>query len=169
MTLTFDIHIGLCTHLLTASTNFDIDCNSFWNIHCFTLFPHKSIRDQIWPCCKIDQGQPRIIIWTNLVVLEHPMLHTNFQGRRPIGSREDFLRFLPCMGKAATLVMWPGPFEQIFVTPSQGGSTWNLTCRPSGFRGDVWNLTTRVRTHTHLHMDNKRPTYTISSSMGLKA
>ena len=48
--------------------------------HCFTFFPNKSIRDQIWPCHKIGQGQPRVIIWTKLVVLKHPMLHTKFQG-----------------------------------------------------------------------------------------
>ena len=30
------------------------------------------------------------------------------------------------MGMAAILVMWPGPFEQTFVPPSQGDSTWNL-------------------------------------------
>ena len=30
------------------------------------------------------------------------------------------------MGMAATLVKWPGPFEQTFIPPSQGGSTWNL-------------------------------------------
>ena len=28
---------------------------------------------------------------------------------------------------AATLVMWPGPFEQIFVPLSYGDSIWNLT------------------------------------------
>ena len=55
MTLTFDIHIGSWT----ASTNFDtIDYNSFWNIHCFTFFPYKSMRDQIWPCRKIGQINP---------------------------------------------------------------------------------------------------------------
>ena len=31
------------------------------------------------------------------------------------------------MGMAAILVTWPGPFEQTFVPPSHGGSTWNLT------------------------------------------
>ena len=30
------------------------------------------------------------------------------------------------MGMAAILVMWTGPFEQIFVSPSQEGSVWNL-------------------------------------------
>ena len=76
-----------------------IDDNSFWKIYCFTFFPYKSIRDQIWPCHKICQGQPMVIIWTNMVVLEHPILHTKFPGHRPYGSgEEDFLRFLPYMG-----------------------------------------------------------------------
>ena len=30
------------------------------------------------------------------------------------------------MDMVATLVMWPGPFEQAFDPPSQWGSTWNL-------------------------------------------
>ena len=42
------------------------------------------------------------------------MLHTKFQGHWSIGSgEEDFLRFLPYMGMAAMLVMWPRPFEQL--------------------------------------------------------
>ena len=57
-----------------------IDDNSFWKIHCFTFFPCKSIRDQIWPCRKIGQGQPRVIIWANLVVLKHPIMHTKVIG-----------------------------------------------------------------------------------------
>ena len=56
------------------------------------------------------------------------MLHTKFQGYWPFGSREeDFLRFLPYMGMAAILVMWPGTFEQTFVPPSNRSSIWNLT------------------------------------------
>ena len=31
------------------------------------------------------------------------------------------------MGMAAVLVMWPGLFEHTFVSPSHGGSKWNLT------------------------------------------
>ena len=30
------------------------------------------------------------------------------------------------MDIVASLVMWPGPFEDAFVPPFQGGSTWNL-------------------------------------------
>ena len=90
----------------------------------------------------MGQGQPRNIIWTTLVVLTYTMLHTKFQGQRSIGSgEEDFLRFLPYMGMAAILVMWPGPFEQIFVSPDP----WRLHMKfgynwPSSFRGEVvWN------------------------------
>ena len=37
------------------------------------------------------------------------MLYTKFQGNQPSGSgEEDFLSFLPYMGMAAILVMWPG-------------------------------------------------------------
>ena len=55
--------------------------------------PYKSVRDQIWPCRQIGQGQPRVIIWTTLVRPEYPMLHTKFQSHRPFGSREDFKSF----------------------------------------------------------------------------
>ena len=101
--------------------------NSFWKIYYFTFFPYKSVRDQIWPCHKIGQGQLRVIIWTNLEVLEYPMLHTNFQGHWPFGSREeDFLIFLLYMGMVAIFVMWHRPVEQIFIPLSHGGSMWNL-------------------------------------------
>ena len=56
----------------------------------------------------MGQGQPRVIIWTTLVVLLYTMLLTKFQGHLSVGSgEEDFLRFLPYMGMAAMLVMWP--------------------------------------------------------------
>ena len=42
----------------------------------------------------------------------YPMPHTKFQGHQPFGSEEeDCLLFLPYMGMAAILVMWPGLFE----------------------------------------------------------
>ena len=65
------------------------DNNSFWKIYCFTFFPYKSIRDQIWPCRKLGQDQPRVIIWANLVVLKHLMMHTQIQGHWPFGSGEE--------------------------------------------------------------------------------
>ena len=75
----------------------------------------------------MGQGQPRVIIWTTLVELPYTMLHTKFQGHRSIGSgEEDFLRFLPYMGVAAMLVMWPRLFEQLFFPKGSGGYIWNL-------------------------------------------
>ena len=95
----------------------------------------------IWPCCKMAKVTPRSSFWTLLIVLEYPMLHTKFQGHRSIGSgEEDFFRFLPYMGMAAMLVMWPEPFEQIFIPSSPGGSIWNLvTIGRVVFEKIVWN------------------------------
>ena len=97
-------------------------------MHCFTFSPYKSIRDQIWYCRKICQGQPRVVIWASFLVLEHPVVRIKFQGHRPFCSREeDLLRLLPYMGMAAILVIWPWPFEQTFLPPSHRSSIWNLT------------------------------------------
>ena len=46
------------------------------------------------------------------------------------------------MGMAAILVMWPGPFEQIFLLPYYGGSTWNLASEEKMFEN--------VDIHTHI-------------------
>ena len=35
------------------------------------------------------------------------------------------------MDMAAIFFMWPEPFEQSFVHPSQGGSTWNFASNGS--------------------------------------
>ena len=126
------------------------------------------IRDQSWPCRKIGQGHPRVIIWTNLAVLEHPMLHTKLQSHRPFGSgEEDFLRFLAYMDMAAILVMWPRPFEQTFVSPPQGGSLWNLAS--IGPVVSEENMFENVDIHTYIHTyGRRRPAYPISSSVSLR-
>ena len=113
---------------LNASSNFETQgCNSFQKMNSFHFFPYKSLCDQIWPWRKIGQGQPRVIIWTTLVVLPYLMLHTKFQGHSSTGSgEEDFLRFLPYMGMVAMMVMWPRPFEQFFFPKGPGGCIWNL-------------------------------------------
>ena len=131
----------------------------------FYLFPRQKHKGPI--CRKIGQGQPRVIIWTNLVVLEHPMLHTTFQVHRPFDSgKEDLFRFLPYMGMVATLVMWPGPFEQTFVPPFHRSSIWNLTLiGPAVSEEKVFKECER-RTPTTDDDDGRRsPTYPISSPM----
>ena len=68
-------------------------------------FSHTEVRDQIWLCLKIGQGQPSVIIWAHLVVLEHSMMHTKIQGYRTFDSREeDCFRFIPYMSMTAILV-----------------------------------------------------------------
>ena len=55
------------------------------------------------------------------------MLHTKPQGHWPFGSGEEiFEGFLLYMGVAAIFVIWPRPSKQIFVSPTHGGSIWNL-------------------------------------------
>ena len=44
------------------------------------------------------------------------MLQAKFRGNQPVGSgEEDFKGFLPYMGMAAILVMWPALCHQIFI------------------------------------------------------
>ena len=135
-----------------------MDDDSFWKTHCFTFFPYKSIRNQIWPCRKIEQGQLRIIIWANLVVLEHPMMHTKFQVHWPFGSREeDFLKYFTIYGSHlghVTRTVWanfmfPHPTEapyEIWLWLAQ----WFLKRRCLKCVDDDWRRW-------------RRPTYPISS------
>ena len=39
-----------------------------------------------FPCRKIGQGHPRVMIYINFVELHSQMLHTKFQNHRPFGS-----------------------------------------------------------------------------------
>ena len=60
----------------------------FWRI--LTIYGRGGLSYQIWPCHKLGQGQPRVIIWTNYDGLESPMLHYKFHGNQSTGSGEDF-------------------------------------------------------------------------------
>ena len=70
-----------------------------WKYMTISFHPCRSTGKQIWPCHKNGQGQPCDIVWTNLVEIVYPMLYTKFQGHRPLGSEEDFWRFLPYMAR----------------------------------------------------------------------
>ena len=54
------------------------------------------------------------------------------------------------MGMEAIWVMWPGPFEETFVSPSQGGFIWNLASIGSVVSSEMFeNIdihTTHIRT-----------------------
>ena len=98
------------------------------------------------------------------------MLHTKFQGHRPFGSgEEDFWGFLPYMGMAAILVMWPGPFEQTLIPPSQRGSIWNLASISPVVSAEKMFENVDNKTHIYIPTDGRqRPTYTISSPMSFR-
>ena len=130
------------------------------------FLPYKSIRYQIWPCRKIGQGQPRVTIWINLVVLEHPMLHTKFQFHQPFGSgEEDFLRFLPyiwrpswsCDQDCLNKLSFPHPMEAPYEIWLQL-ALWFLR------RRCLKSVDDRRQTDD----GRRRPTYPISSSMSLR-
>ena len=141
------------------------------------IFPMLSIRDQIWPCCKIGQGQPRVIIWTNYDGPKAPMLHTKPQGHWLFGSGEDFWRVFTIYGRgghhghvtqtwlmAAILVMWPRHREQTFIPPSHWGSTWNLASTgPAVLERKIFE--NGGQTDNGRMMEHA---YTISSPMSLK-
>ena len=73
------------------------------------------------------------------------MLHTKFQGHGSIGSEEqDFLRFLPNMGMAAMLVMWPNSLYKFSFLFSLKLSyeLWfqiaQLFLRKTSFNFEIW-------------------------------
>ena len=88
---------------------FNVNLLSLWSFSSIkwlsnSFSPYKSIRDQIWPCYEIGQGQPRVIIWTKHDGPESPMLHTKPQGHWPLVlEKKIFEGFLPHM--------WPRPRE----------------------------------------------------------
>ena len=60
------------------------------------------------------------------------------------------------MGMVAILVMWAGPFEQLFFPPTPGGYIWNLvTIGPVVSEEKSFEIVDRRRT--------TEPAYTISS------
>ena len=113
----------------------------FKNINFSEIFPFKCIRKQIWPWRLVGQGQPRIIIWTNLVGPTTPMLHTKSQGHWPSGSgEEDFLRVLTIYGRGGhfghvTKTIWTN-FRSPILRSLHMKYEINWPC---SFRGeDVW-------------------------------
>ena len=81
------------------------------------FFQSKCIKNQIWPCCKKDKGQPRFIICANLVGPTSPMLYTKSQGHWSLGPRvEIFKGLLPYMGIAAIYICDHLHLVQIYST-----------------------------------------------------
>ena len=159
---------------MSAPTNFQATgCSSFWRIHSFHYFLWKSPNYKIWPCRKIGQGQPRVIIWTNYDGLESTMLHIKFRGNRSTGSgEEDFWMIFTIYGRGGHL----GHVTQMPRTKFRSPYPRRLHIkfgfdRPSGFWEDVWALWTTDGRTTDGRTDGRRTPdhgYTISSPMSLR-
>ena len=120
----------------------------------------------------MGQVQPRVIIWTNLVVFEHPMLHTKFQGHQRFGSgEEDFFKGFyhiwawqpswSCDQDCLNKLSFPHPMETLYEIWLQSAQRFLRRC--------LKMLTTYTHTHTHTY-GRQRPTYTEpNGSGGLKA
>ena len=99
MTLTFNTHIYLLSQLVSGHR-----LQKFWKINSFHFFLKISLCYQIWPCHKIGQGQPTVIIWTNYDGQESPMRQTKFRGNQSTGSgEEDFWRVFTIYGHGGHL------------------------------------------------------------------
>ena len=115
------------------------------------LFPFKCLWNQNWPCHKIGQGQLRVMIYINFVVLQMLMLHAKFQGNWPSGSgEEDFLRFWfrSCSWQRFVCWLYFGHVTWIIYINYLSPFPRRLHIkfgfdRSSGFRGeDVWKVWT---------------------------
>ena len=74
------------------------------------FFPLKSLRNQIWTCHKIGQGQPRVNIYIYFKDLTHQMLHTQFQSNWLSDSGEqDFFKVFTMYGHDSHLGHMTGP------------------------------------------------------------
>ena len=106
---------------MSAPTNFQVTgCNRFSEkIHCFHFFfLQKSLCYQSWPCRKIGQGQPRVIIGQTIMGWSPRCYIPSFvEIGPPVSGKKIFWVFLPYMGVAAILVMWPRCHDQNFVPP----------------------------------------------------
>ena len=71
---------------LSASTNYRLQ--HFQKNASFYLFPFKSLRNRIWPCCKMCYGQSKVILWAKSVVPKYIMdlmlIHTSFKDIGPL-------------------------------------------------------------------------------------
>ena len=121
MSLTSSLHMWrIWLHFQT------LEYNNSWKMKKFQLFPFKSLGNQNWPWCKTDQGQPRVMVYIKLCSTLDPNVTYHVSRQLAQWFWRRFFKVLSILSMVAILVMWPGPFIQTFVPPSQWDSIWNL-------------------------------------------
>ena len=126
MTLSSCIH--LVNHIFQLLY---LGLKKFCNINCLSIFPHKSITYQSWPCHKLGQGQCPVMICTNNDVPPSPQCY--IPSRKVTGplvlEKKIFEGVLPYIGMAAILVMRPWPSEQTLVLLTLWSSIWDMASK----------------------------------------
>ena len=167
MTLTSGTHTYSCTQSTIWTIFQFIDFNSSYKTQYLRIFPYKSTREQSWPCCKVVQGQPRIITWTNFEGSKSLMLYTKFEGHRPAGFGEDF--FKGFKHTWAWRPFWSNNLDhlnKLLFPTSQWDSTWNLALIGPVVSEEMFE---ECRRWTDDDERKTEPAYTTSSPMCLKA
>ena len=132
-----------CCQVFFINTNFLSICPfpaSFLPLNNIFLF--KCIGDLSWPCHKIGQGQPMVIIFANYDGLESPMLHTKFCWNQSASAgEEDFGRVFTIYGRGGHLGhVTKIPRTNLCSTYPRSLHIKFHFNRPSGIRQDVWIL-----------------------------
>ena len=83
MTLTF--HTLICSISCLQLTTFRSQASRVSEKSTVFNFSYRKACYQIWPGCKLGQGQPWVNIWKNYDGLESQMLHTKFCGNLSTG------------------------------------------------------------------------------------
>ena len=112
MTLTLSIHSSwswLHFHITTKCT--------------ISAFPIH-LRDQIWPCHKIGQGQPRVIIYINFVVMASRCYIPCFKAISLLEKKKWFFKVFTIYGHDShlgqlTWTIW-------IILPIHNGFIWNI-------------------------------------------
>ena len=160
MTVTFDIHIGSCTHLVKCTYQlWHHRLQWFLKIPLFYLFPKG-------PNLTLLLNRSRSIWGHYLNKLGSTWAPNDaYQVSRWSAFKFQRRRFLPHMSMVAILGMWPGTFEQTFVLPSQRSFIWNLN-----LIGQVVSEKKMFKVWLTMTYDNvqRRPIYPISSPVNLR-
>ena len=128
----------------------------------FLAFQFKCPWNQNWPCRKIGQGQPTVMIYIIFVVLQTLMLHAKFQGNFAQWFwRRRFFKVLSIFEHGGHLGHVTWTIYIIFLSPFPRRLHIKFACnRPSGFGEDVWKC---ERTTTDDDAGRRDHWYTISS------
>ena len=75
--------------IINLQSYFPFPARCFLQMTIQQLSPIKCIGHLSWPCRKIGQGHPRVMIYIHIVELESLMLHTEFQDPKSYDHGEE--------------------------------------------------------------------------------